>query len=488
MKKLTYIFLFLLSCKLTAQSKITWNSGIDISNNSFSNMHPRIAMDAKGNPLVIWGKMSNESVYFSRWNGTMFTTPVKLNPSWLSIATASWMGPDIAVHGDTIYVVVKRTPESSDTNHIYIISSFNGGITFNAPSRVDLIGDSLSRFPTITTDASGNPIVAFMKFNSLFASSRWVVTKSSDFGSTFSKDAKASGWGNSDEVCDCCPGALLSEGNTSVMLYRNNKVNMRDNWMGISSNNATSFTKGQNIDNNNWMINYCPSSGPDGVIIGDTVYSVFMNGAKVNLRNYLSKSSINGSGVISVSNLTGNIAGLSQQNFPRIASNGNAVAIVWKQSVNSSAQLPILFTNDIRKGFPAMYDTVDLADITNADVAVANGKVFVIWQDDNSGTVKYRSGTFSTTTDIKKIRNNQINIKAFPNPSDDIWHLEGSAISKIITVEVTDISGKQIFLGNPIQNGNLFSFQIDNSSLEIGIYFLKIQTEDTLQTIQLIKK
>lgn len=243
--------------------------GMNISTNTYGNMHPRITLDGAGNTLVVWGRMSDESVFFSRWNGTMFTTPIKLNPSWMKVATASWMGPNIASKGDTVYVVVKRSPEVSDTNHIYIIRSFNGGVSFSSPVRVSFIADSISRFPTVTIDATGNPIVAFMKFNSSLLDSRWVVTKSTDYGATFSTDVKASGYnGPTNGVCDCCPGAIVTSKNVSTMLYRDNLNNIRDIWTGVSTNNNANFYGGFKVDNNNWMITSCPSSGPDGVIIG----------------------------------------------------------------------------------------------------------------------------------------------------------------------------------------------------------------------------
>ena len=191
---------------VSAQSGIVWISGMNISANAYSNMHPRMTLDRSGNPMVIWGRMSDESVFFSRWNGTAFTMPVKLNGS-LTIATASWMGPDIASYGETVYVEMKQTPEADTTSGIYMVRSFDGGQNFSLPYRIDNIADSVSRFPTVTTDATGNPLVAFMKFDAAFNDSRWVVTASNDYGNSFSTDAKASGWGSSPAVCDCCPGA-----------------------------------------------------------------------------------------------------------------------------------------------------------------------------------------------------------------------------------------------------------------------------------------
>ena len=304
-----------------AQSQITWSSAMDISASTFSNMLPRMALDRAGNPLVIWGRMSDQSIFFSRWTGSSFTTPVKLNPSSMTVTITSWMGPDIASKGDTVYVVLRQSPESADTSkHTYILRSFDGGVSFAAPVRVDYIKDSMSRFPTVTVDAAGNPIVGFMELNSMYGDAHWVVTKSTDMGNSFTVDKKASGWGSSSsEVCDCCPGAIVSSGNNSAMLYRNNISNIRDIWTGISTDNNVSYSSGFTVDDNNWMIMSCPSSGPDGVIIGDTLYSVFMNGGSMDDLSYLSKSSISGGAVNSVDNLTGSITGLLEQNYPRIA-------------------------------------------------------------------------------------------------------------------------------------------------------------------------
>lgn len=466
---------------ISANAQITWNMGMNVSSNTFGNMHPRMSLNRAGNPLIVWGRIGDQSVLFSRWNGTIFTTPVKLNPTWLTVATASWMGPDIASHGDTVYVVVKRTPEASDTNRIFIFTSFNGGISFNTPVETGVIGDSISRFPTIATDASGNPIVAFMKFNPSFLNSLWVVIKSTDYGRTFSIDKKASGWGNSADVCDCCPGAIVSEGNTSAVLYRNNNSNIRDSWAGISNNNATSFTSGFALENNNWMLMSCPATGPDGVIIGDTLYSTFMSGGSGNYRNYLSKSSINSGTFSSVSNLTGAITGLTLQNYPRIASDGKAMAIVWKQIVTSSAQLPILFTNDIAKGFSIKYDTVDLDNITNADVVISNGKIFVVWQDDNSGTVKYRIGMYTpSTTRINEVSEN--NFSVYPNPVSSTITLQSNFDLENEEVKIVTVLGETV-LTQKINNTT-----IDVSELNNGIYFIQIRANKYLFTKKIIKQ
>jgi hypothetical protein len=63
-----------------------------------------------------------------------------------------------------VYVVFKATPEP-DTSVIFISEDRSIQEQHFHPVQVDLIGDSLSRFPVVTVDDAGNPIVAFMKFD-----------------------------------------------------------------------------------------------------------------------------------------------------------------------------------------------------------------------------------------------------------------------------------------------------------------------------------
>lgn len=471
MKKLLTIIFLCINTIAFAQSGITWQTGLNIANNTHGNMHPRMAIDGTGNPIIIWGRMSDASVFFSKWNGSVFSAPMKLNPSWMTVATTSWMGPDIASKGDTVYVVMKQTPEADTASHIYIMTSFDGGNTFYAPVQIDLITDSISRFPTVTIDDSGNPIVAFMKFNPTFGDARWVVAKSNDFGNTFSFDVKASGWSSmTSTVCDCCPGAIVSSGNVSAVLYRDNNSNIRDSWAGISTNNSSSYNYGFAIDNNNWFLNSCPSTGPDGVIIGDSLYTVFMNGASGMSKSYLSSSSISNAALNSVIPLTGNIPGLNQQNFPRIASDGTAMAIVWKQNVNGSDQLPLLFTNNIANGFPAASDTVDLNDITNADIALTDGNIFIVWEDDNSGTVKFRWGTYnSISASVNEIEQN--NFSVYPNPASDVMNIT-TTVNEKFSVTIFNSMGELIYAADKIAD-----CQLPIANWNKGLYLIEIKSD-----------
>ncbi|MFN8395008.1 MAG: T9SS type A sorting domain-containing protein [Bacteroidia bacterium] len=479
--------LLLSAISLHSQGSVTWSASMDVAQSSYDNLHPRIAVDGSGNPLIIWGRTSDESVFISRWTGSSFSMPMKVNPSGYTVATQSWMGPDIAAQGDTVFVVVKRTPEASDTNHVFILRSLNGGMTFGNPVQVDAIADSISRFPTLDVDALGNPLVAFMKFDPSFGNARWVVAKSTDGGNSFASDQLASGW-SGGTVCDCCPGSIVIDGNTACMSYRDNLNNIRDTWTGISTNGGISFGQGMPVDQGNWMLMKCPSSGPDGVIIGDSLYSVFMSQESGSPLVYLSKSSIStAQGAVGVP-IIGTQIGITSQNFPRIASNGPAVAVVWRQNFNMNAQIPILFTDNIQDGFPADYDSVfvgtGMTAAVNVDVAISNGMVHVVWQDDASGTVRYRSGSFAPFVNVPKPR--QVDFMLYPNPTRGAVNVlaTGALLHNRVDLQVRNFAGKEVLAQNLMELPETFS--ISTEGWAAGVYFVSLTSDHEIFSKKLI--
>ena len=469
MKKNLLLLCGLFSLEAAAQNEITWDAGVNIAASSFGNEHPRIATDGNGNPLVLWHHAG--SAMFSRWDGMGFTVPVALNPLPLAIAGAGWMGPDIAAKGDTVYVVFKQTPEASDTCHIYCVHSFDGGSSFSAPVQVDDFVGGISRFPTLTTDGLGNPLIGIMKFNASFGESRWVVSKSTDFGSTFSTDVLASGWSSAtSDICDCCPGSIVCSGSTVAMLYRDNNSNIRDTWVGLSSDTGTSFTEGMGVNQQNWMITACPGSGPDGVIIGDTLYSVAMNGASGMSAVHYSKSSLTEATGGAGTPITGSLSGLTLQNFPRISASGNALAVVWKQVVDGTTACALRFTNEITTGLGEAFEVVDFDNITNTDVAVTDGSVFVVWQDDASGTVKFRGGTFSPSTlSVGESVHNHALI--YPNPFSSQTTLQTDVLLQQASLTVYNAFGQVV---REMTGLSGHTVQFDRENLPSGLYFVQL--------------
>jgi hypothetical protein len=438
-------------------AQVIWDSSIEVAPSTFGNTRPRIAADANGNPLIIWGKSTD--LWFTKWNGTSFETPVKLNPSGITVAVATWMGPEIAAHGDTVYVVYKQTPEEDDNSHIWCRRSFDGGVTWLDPVQVENIGEDKSRFASITTDDAGHPIVAFMRFHAGFHDPRWVVCRSFDHGNTFTPDVMASGWsGPQSEVCDCCPASIDCEGNMVTLVYRDNNENLRDSWAAISEDGGITFSKGVNIDQNEWMIGACPASGPDGAIANGVLYSTFMNGASGSSIVFFNNTSLEDPSSVSSTAVSGAGQGL-QQNFPRIAAHHDAGAMLWRHSANFSTGLALMFTEDLTQGWPSSFDTLAFSNVANGDVILTHNKVLVAWQGNSPSVVNFRSGQYNTSTGTAgDLLTPPFTV--FPNPATDWIFLN----REDGWIRIANLTGQIVLTGT----GN----KVDVGTLPPGLYFI----------------
>ena len=481
MRLLTSILFTSLIC-IQSIGQVTWDAIINVNPSGSGNDHPRIVLDGNGDPLVLWSQSGNAKL--SKWNESSFGTPVIINPTNFPVAGASWMGPDITSRGDTVYVVFKETPEHE--GNTWCMHSFDGGSSFSDPVRVDFIGDSLSRFPTVAIDSDGHPIVAFMKFNSQFGDARWVVSRSEDFGNSFLPDVLASGWSSpTSDVCDCCPGSIISSGDNVVMLYRDNNSNIRDTWAGFSSDGGRTFSHGLNIDGHEWMISACPASGPDGLVSGDTLYSVFMNGDSGKSLVYTNKQLLNDDTASVATTVTSANTNIGLQNYPRIAGGDGALGMVWKQIMSGQEQLAFRFTNDLSLGWPASPEILATGGIENGDIAINDGNVYVVWEDNASGILKFRHGTFESTTAVKNTENIS-RFAAYPNPSSDSWYIRtdqdfsGNGFMKLYDpfgqLKQTLVLSKTDRL-----------IEIDCSECVAGIYFLEIMVDQRSSLIRLVK-
>jgi hypothetical protein len=470
----------------TGAQTVTWQTAQSVAPSSAGTAHPRIALAANGNPVVLWGKDANASVNFSRWTGAAFSAPSRVSPVAAQVFTSSWAGPDIATKGDTVYAIYKAEPE--DTAGIYVVTSTNGGASFGMPVRVDNIPGYNSRFPTVTTDGAGQPIVGFMKFSTGFTNAKWVTARSMNWGTSFMPEVLASGY-NGEPVCDCCPGSVVGKGNSVAMLYRNNWSDKRTIWAGVSGNNGASYPSGMEVDNTNWTINACPSSGPDGVIVGDTLYTTFMSGA-AGTKVYYSKSVLSTMQSKSTVAVTGSSPGITGQNFPRIANDGNAAVMVWVQTENGQPQVGMVLAPDIRKDFPSMAvgqlawekAVVNPAGntIMNADVAIKNGTIHIVWEDMASGTVMYRKGTYNTTpAGLGNIEANELCLFPVPANRELQLTLKHAEFAPCV-LTVMDVAGRVILSREHSSLGS--SLVVNTSTLKDGAYLLKLATEKGLLT------
>lgn len=462
-----------------AEAQLVFNPVIGLAPSTFDNLRPRISVDRQGEPMVVWYHALEQSVYFSRWNGTGFGTPNRLTPLGFNAGGASWMGPEISSFGDTVYIVVKKMPETIDSNRVFLYRSFDGGNTFLSPTQLAFINDSLSWLPTVSVDNAGHPLVAFIKTGLGFTHPEWVFSRSNDYGASFEPDVLAGEWsGPNSEACDCCPGSIAATANRVNVTYRDNLNDVRDIWSGFSADGGNSFTNGIAVDNNNWMAMSCPASGPDTYIHGDTLYTVFMSRGNGSFRNYISKTSLTSQAMISFNALADTIVGLTQQNLPRIAGSGSVAAIAWRQVANATVQLPLLINFDIGGSGTWQLVNVDSDYITNTDVAVSNDAVHVVWQDDNAGLIQYRKGNFATSSLSNNHSDNSTPFNVSVSSNDIIVV---SSSNQTFSVSMVDAYGKMI-----VDAKGSGTWMFDRTSISTGVYFINVTNGNQTTTRKLL--
>jgi hypothetical protein len=465
MSKTFTVLCLLLSLRGFSQDSVYWYDPIPVADKTYGNLHPRIALDQNNNPLVLWGHPDGKA-FIARWAGKQFAEPLQINIPGRHVFTESWAGPEMDGRGDTIYVVYKVTPE--ENNHIFIKHSYDGGKNFSIEAQVDT-GNYISRFPTVAMDPYGSPLVAYMKLDKGYTNPRYVVARSRDLGESFPHESVVADF-SGGKVSDCCPATVIESGNATIILYRDNLNGLRNIWAGISSNMGVSFKRGLQVDQTNWTKRSCPANAPDGIIISDTLYTVFMSGAGDSSLVYLSKTSVTGLSAVTAP-VTGKFTGLGSQNFPRIANSGNAAALAWEQSVGSITQVCLLFTNEITNGFPALFDTVANGHFENLDVALGGGHIYVVYQDDSSGNIMCRIGRYNETI-VNKLLAENTTVALKTAPSGKYFTVSIPGISSCLML---DMQGKEFEMDLKC---NKNSCRVYTEDLDPGLYIVKIYCKD----------
>jgi len=129
----------------------------------------------------------------------------------------------------------------------------------------------------------------------------------------------------------------------------------------------------------------------------------------------------------------------------------------------------------------------DFQTIYPSKILNINGVLYVCGIFTNLGSqsanyiAKYGDGQWlpiNATTQINNTESN--NVKIYPNPSSNIFNVDAKDIKNI---KVMDINGKIVFENNT----NLEATQIDLTNCKSGIYFVEIQTNNTVVNTKIVK-
>ncbi len=110
---------------------------------------------------------------------------------------------------------------------------------------------------------------------------------------------------------------------------------------------------------------------------------------------------------------------------------------------------------------------------------------WVIYTEDASPMVDYAVFNIvapTTTTGISVEENTLADVSLYPNPVEDV--LKITSQEKIIKLSVFNLLGQEVKILEPLQS----SFEIDLSSLEMGVYLVNMQAAEHRGTYKIIKQ
>lgn len=455
-----------------AQSVI-WNSPVPVVSGTYSNIYPRIALTTGDNPQVVWGNSGQDKIHSSRWNGSAFTTPVTINPAGTIPYIATWTGAEVAASGDTVFVVFSTDPSAGEA-HVYTVRSLDGGVTFQDTVRADQIGTDVPRFPSVAMGTNGNPVVNFMRFNASMTDPEYAIARSTNGGASYlvpiNPTASVTGF-----VCDCCPASVATSGNRHVLLFRNDDNNIREMWGCYSTDGSASFTAASEVDQTNWSVNSCPSSGPSGVISGDSLITTWMSAGDV----YISSVNLANQQIGVHRQLFP--TGLGIQNFPVIAGKGDTLAVVW-QGLNGS-YTDVFFTYSVTgtAGLGVNIDTLTQGTSgaqSRPDIQFSNGKFHIVYSDNVGNKVVYLQGAI----DPASLGNNEFEttepVRIFTAQTDGKTILRVRSELEISgSLQLINTAGQRVSAENHEFSPGISTVTIPEG-IQKGTYFVVLETKE----------
>ena len=455
----------------SAQSTI-WDAPVTVAlGTTYRNIYPRITLTTGDNPLVVWENSGTDKIYSSRWNGSAFTTPITLNPNGVFPYIASWTGAEVASSGDTVFVVFSTEPTAT-TAQVYTVRSLDGGVTFQDTVRVDQIGTDIPRFPSIAVGLNGNPVVNFMRFNAAFEDPEYSISRSTTGGTSYlapiNPTTAAPGF-----VCDCCPASIAASGDRQVLLFRNDDNNIREMWGCYSTDGSASFTAAAEVDQTNWNISSCPSSGPSGVIMGDSLVTTWMSAGDV----YISSTNLATQQIGVHRQLFP--TGLGVHNFPVIAGRGDTLAVVWQGSNGGTTDIFFTYSVTGTAGLGVNIDTLTAGTIgsqTRPDIQFSNGKFHIVFSDNVGSNVKYLQGTIDPATLGVNEVNTSSAIELFTSQVEGKTTIQvRSELETEASIQLINSAGQQVISAKQQITKGISAISVPE--VQKGIYFVVLETK-----------
>ena len=457
------LFPLLFATGMQAQS-LQFGTESQVGPGGLDYLRPRIHLAADGWPVVLWGDAATDAVR-SAYFTSMATWPTEEVSAFVQgdPYVADWTGPETASDGTHAWAVY-GTGGSAD-GPLYLHHFMNGYPDAADTLRIDPPIGFEYKLPTVAALPGGEAAILAMSTTTGWSAAEYVLLRTTGGGTALLPPVPVSVPVAPGEVCDCCTGHVLADGNTVVALFRNNNSNLRSIWAAVSTDGGATFTTGAEVDPTAWTIAACPSSGPDAYIVGDSLRMVWMSGAVNGTKSYGRSMHLQ---TLALGPLVPIHPAQSQslsQNFPRIAGSGDTLGVVWQQG--QAGQFEILISWSVT-GWAGLSvpDTVNfdlIGSQKNPDITFRNGSFYMVWQDIPSTSVHFVSAVLVNDVAVPEAQAVPL-LHVWPVPTKDVLHV--AAVADATQYVVFDA------LGRELKAGSIHDGAIDVKQLPIGTYSL----------------
>jgi hypothetical protein len=416
------LFKWTVSIAILALSSVVLAGPQRISAEGRRAFSPEIAIGNDGAVNVIWfdkgptaerpppkprkpGEQSHISatdLYFSRSEngGDTWSEPLKINEEPGEIWGFSVSKPIIAV-GPTgtihlYYPANERLPATGK----HVVSSryrrsvdngrtFSKPITVNKPPSSDIseiLGEGLTfanSFGTMGVANDGTIITAWQNVANMMrhpGGTDGVVAISIDDGKSFEAEHVVL---PGSRVCPCCQFTLAFGETNTYLGLRHIFDDGRDSAVAISKDGGHNFSVVRRLDFEKWDINGCPLKPTVLGVDGEKVYAAAFTGGEDPAGLYFTSSSDGGK----------TFDGRQQVHPEAVYSDAPAltvdadgrVRLIWHAKVTGDRRLFTSVANSSNKSLsaPVEVETPDGMSMLPASAVMADGTVFVVWQQDN---------------------------------------------------------------------------------------------------------
>jgi hypothetical protein len=447
---------------LTIRVKSSFNGGLSWStavnmphiNSSYKSADPSMAFDASGNLYLSYidHRESPDSggVFVSKSinGGLTWSTPIKAIDVYADGTELPIDRPFIAVssNGNNLYITTKPPSWVTAPNRPYLVTSTNGGATWQPWRYVDSTGFLVGGL--IPAPFAPNAVSASNKFHSMYPSyvpsqnilPQFIMASSSNVGISMTyKNVYASNNLANNDSAKLAYQLITDPTNSNhlAFFFPQNSLGDIDIMMIETFNEGTTWTTPVRIND-------------DGIANGkmqDMLWADFDSDGDI-IVSWRDRRNASGGGFLAASEFYASYRDKDSTNF----------------SNNFKISDSLVAYNNI-----LAQDGNDFMSI-----AIENDTLSAAWGNTRDGSldvwfVRMHAPT-ATTTSISLIESSNNNFNIFPNPSTGIYTIETIDQAKIDKIEVHDLTGKLV---KSIQS-NTKSTTIDLTNFQNGVYIVTI--------------